>query len=260
MPHFFVPPANIRGNAFILTGDEVRHLVTVRRCTVGTELRLFDGTGKTYRARIDAISKDELSGTILEEVTAPRGPLELNVFCAVPKGDRFDWLVEKAAELVGASVVPVVTARSVIKDISPSKLERWQRLALAACQQCRRADLMSIRQPLGFVQAVEGVARDACNIIPWEGEESRSIGMVCRTRQPIRSANVFIGPEGGLSGDEVQHAESCGITPVTMGERILRVETAALVTGIKKAGYAGAAVIALIWAFIIYLILKNFVL
>lgn len=245
MPHFFIKPQNISATQFKLDGDEVRHLVTVRRCAAGDTLRLFDGTGKTYVVRVDVVDRGSISGAVLSIDEPPVPSLKLHLYCAVPKGDRFDWLVEKAAELGLSSVTPLVTERSVMRDIAPSKVERWKRLAVAACQQCGRSNLLDIRQPQSLNAAIDALAGSACVLMPWEAEETLSVEQAF-VRLPSLPADValIIGPEGGFSPAEVDRAQRCNAAPVTLGPRILRVETAALLAAILVLDQAGSYAVA----------------
>ena len=239
MPHFFIPPENITGNQFTLTGDEVHHLVRVRRCVAGSMLKLFDGTGKTYDARIDVIEKNSIRGTIVGETSSPPARVRLHLFLSVPRGERFDWLVEKASELGVHSVTPLITTRSIIKNIEPPKIERWKRLSLAASQQSRRADIMAINPPQHFPAAIAATSQQNVNLIPWEAEESKTLDEYAPAISGASEVAVFIGPEGGFSSDEIIRAQERGISPVTLGKRILRVETAGLLAAILVMNCAG---------------------
>ena len=239
MPHFFIPPENIAGNKFTLTGDEVHHLIRVRRCTAGSTIQLFDGTGKTYNARIDEIEKNSIRGTIINETSFAPPRVRLHLFLSVPKGERFDWMVEKASELGVHSITPLVTSRSIIKNIEPPKLERWKRLSMAASQQSRRPDIMAINSPQHFPAAIAQVSRQTVNLIPWEAEEAKTLDEYAPAISGASGVTVFIGPEGGFSADEIRQAEDRGLMPVTLGKRILRVETAGLLAAILVLNCAG---------------------
>jgi len=231
MPHFYVSPENIHGNRFELTGDEVHHLADVRRYEVGDKLHLFDGTGKVYVGKIEHLSRERIDGVILEKSDLALAAAEVFLYSGVPKGDRFDWLVEKACELGVKSVIPLITERSVIKEISAAKHERWQRLALAASQQCGRPDILAVGPAVEIFPALASVKDLGLSIIPWEGEEARSLSETMRPGEKKR-VNIFIGPEGGFTLEEIKHAKQQGVHPVTLGPRILRVETAGLLASV----------------------------
>lgn len=232
MPHFFIPPGNIKKNKFIINGQESHHLIRVRRVKVGDELNLFDGTGKSYTVKIEKITKEEIEGVILKEKFIETSGVNVNLFQAVPKGDRFDWLIEKVAELGVKSITPLITSRSVVKDISESKISRWQRVSKSASSQSARPDIMEIMQPAKFQKVIENLNEDSLNIIPWEGEEAKNISEVFKSGKKTKEINMIVGPEGGFTIEEIKNAEHNKIIPVTLGKRILRSETAGLLTSI----------------------------
>jgi len=241
MPHFYVPPENISDKTFRITGEDVHHLVTVLRYAVGDKLKLFDGQGKTMIGVIDLISKDEIKGTLLRSAAMEKPGIAVHLYQAVPKGERFDWFVEKAAELGVAKVTPLITARSVITEVAEQKLERWRRLGKAACQQCGRAGLMEIEKPVEFSPLLGRgpMPVAALNIIAWESESSKTLKEAFEERKVVKEANIFIGPEGGFSVKEIELAKASGLIPVTLGTRILRSETAGLLSTILALNLAG---------------------
>ncbi|MGA2090087.1 MAG: 16S rRNA (uracil(1498)-N(3))-methyltransferase [Endomicrobiales bacterium] len=240
MPHFFVPPENIDNGIFVLTGSEAHHLATVRRCTSGSVIDLFDGTGKTYVGTVTSVTHNEIKGTIVPKEDSVSPSVAICLYNAVPKGDRFDWLVEKAAELGVAVVVPMITQRSVIKDISEAKIERWNRLSRAASQQSARTDVMRVETPLSFDAAVEKTASlSSTRIIAWEGEETRTMQTIPQLSHPATEVSIFIGPEGGFSMREIEHAIKYSVIPVTLGKNVLRVETAGILATILAMNLAG---------------------
>ena len=234
MPHFYVPPENIQGKNFRITGEDVHYLSVVRRYVPGDKLKLFDGTGKTFIGVIETVSENEIAGQVVMSAEQEKHGVNLQLFQAVPKGERFDWLVEKAAELGVTKVTPLLTERSVVKEISPQKLERWQRLSKAASQQCGRNSLLEIGNPAGFSEVLDNAAilANALNIIPWEAENTKTLSEVYKSGGKISRVNVYVGPEGGFSVKEIELAKKAGVIPVTLGKRILRSETAGLLSTI----------------------------
>lgn len=232
MPHFYINPDNIKGNTFQITGSQVHHLVTVRRCVAGSELSLFDGTGKTYLGKIENISKDKITGAILEEKKVSAAKVRITLFQSVPKGDRFDWLIEKSAELGIAKVLPIICSRSMIKEISEHKVSRWRRLSESACEQCSRPDIMEVGEPVKFETSLSFVKPDEVSIIGWESEELGTVKKVFEEKSKFSKVNIFTGPEGGFEPREIEAAGAHGVAPVTLGKRILRVETAGIVASV----------------------------
>lgn len=230
MPHYFIPSESIVNGHFTVSGQEARHLITVRRVKPGDEINLFDGSGANYTARVEAVRDGELSGTIIGETQSHKPAISINLYQSVPKGERLDWLVEKAAELGVNSIIPIEAQRSVVKGISANKLDRWRRLSQAASKQCGRSDIMAVYDPMQISDALQAVSGKALNIIPWESENAKSISGLAKDIASAKIVNIFIGPEGGFTIREIDRAREHWIIPVTLGARILRVETAALLS------------------------------
>lgn len=230
MPHYYVKPENISKKHFVITGDEAHHLIRVLRVRVGHELNLFDGTSKLYAGKIEEIGKDEVSGTIFASRAGFLPKIPVTLYQAIPKGERFDWLVEKGVELGLKKIVPLYTERSVTKDISEAKIARWQRVSLAASEQSGRSDIMEVSRPLAFFEAIKNIPEKSLAVIPWESEVTTTISSAAGKFGNFSEARIFIGPEGGFTGREIDSAVSKGITAVTLGERILRAETAGLLS------------------------------
>jgi 16S rRNA (uracil1498-N3)-methyltransferase len=235
MPHFYVPPENIRGDRFVLAEEESRHVTTVLRKVPGDELRLFDGRGGSFQARIESVAEGRVAGRLMPLASAPETVPPVRLFQGLPKGPKFDWILEKAAELGVAEVVPMATDRSVARvpaDRVQDRLRRWNKVLQAAAKQSGRTILPRVQAPLRFDEALTRCAGlGSLTVIPWEGEKDQTLPAVLRQRlagTPPGPINVFIGPEGGFTFEEVNRARAHGAVPVTLGSRILRTETAAV--------------------------------
>jgi 16S rRNA (uracil1498-N3)-methyltransferase len=239
MPHYYISPENIIGGHFKLAGQEAHHLLDVKRCKPGDIVELFDGTGKNYSARVDSASDGEITGVILDEMQGHKPVVAINLYTAVPKGERLDWLIEKAAELGVASVIPVVAARSLAKELSQNKLDRWKRLSMAASKQCGRSDVMEISGSVPLAEAFKNLSKSSLSIIPWETQDSGSINGLSPQIKKFKTINIFIGPEGGFTQHEIDSAKLSGVVPVTLGPRILRVETAGLLAAVLAMSVSG---------------------
>lgn len=227
MPHFYINPQNINGDNFFIDGEHFHYLINVRRFKIGDEIMIFDGLGNSYRASILEISKDKLLGKFLSSSYREGGKI-INLYCAIAKGDRFEWLIEKAAELGINAVFPLITKRSIRTSFSENKIERLKKIALSACMQCGRSSVLEIAAPVDIKDAFEAASSGKfSNIVAWEGEDSLSLSAL-----KIEKANIFIGPEGGFENEEIELAKSLNFTTVRLGENILRVETAAIVAAV----------------------------
>ncbi len=196
----FYCPDPLVDNSAILEGDEARHLIRVRRVAIGETVELFDGKGSAYRAEVASLGRDRAVLTVLEMVVQDRAPrLRLTLATAVPKGERFDWLVEKATELGVARLIPLVTERSVV-DPRSAKLDRLRRVIVEASKQCRREPPDGPRpaDDLGLPGRVGSTSQPA---------DRPSRGLAGSWRPGLAtgssSAILAIGPEGGFTEAEV---------------------------------------------------------
>jgi 16S rRNA (uracil1498-N3)-methyltransferase len=220
---FFCPDTPVDGRV-VLEGDEARHLTRVRRVAVGECVELFDGRGCNLRAEVVALGRDRVELIVLESKVSDRLVGDsLTLASAVPKGDRFDWLVEKATELGVARLIPLVTERSVV-DPRSTKLDRLRRVVVEASKQCRRDRLMELEPPRSWASVVES-SREPVKLVAHPGAPGMaSMGL----NLAGRSAILAIGPEGGFTEAEVEAARSRGWQAVGLGATVLRIETAAL--------------------------------
>jgi 16S rRNA (uracil1498-N3)-methyltransferase len=209
----------------VLEGDEARHLARVRRVAAGETVELFDGRGFATRAEVVAVGRDRVE---LRPVGAPlpdRAPLlQVSLATAVPKGERFDWLIEKATELGVQRLVPIVTQRSVV-DPRPAKLERLRRAVIEACKQCGRNHLMTIEPPRHWTDLLTEPADGLRLLAHPEGLPLASWPRPGRDR----TAWLAVGPEGGFTEEEVAAARAAGWVVVGLGPSLLRIETAGIV-------------------------------
>lgn len=239
MPHFFVSPKDIHDGKFTLAPDESAHLARVLRKKPGEEVRLFDGVDRSYRGVLEVVTPERVSGRIVAERPSLSAPYFLRLFQGIPKGDTFEWIIEKATELGVSEIVPMQTLRSVARvpeSRAAAKQARWEKIARAAAAQCGRADVPAISAPLRFDDALALVLPSETFLMAWEGESSQTLKSVLspapkafgkRGRMPT-TINVMIGPEGGFDPSEVDRARARGAISVSLGPRILRTETAGI--------------------------------
>ena len=231
MPHFYVNPKNIQDKSFVIENEQFHYLSNVRRFSIGDEINIFDGLGNSYKARIDNIDKKTMKGTILSSKTLVLPEKNFSLYTAIPKGERFDWLIEKTSEIGISKIVPVIYSRSVVKELSDNKIERYKKISISASSQSWRADIMPVENPIKFCEIVDRVCNetDVLNILPWESEEDKNIVSLLKENKDIKNINIFIGPEGGFDKTEIDIALKNNFKTVTLGKNILRVETAAIV-------------------------------
>lgn len=224
MRQFFAPRSAIGPDGtLMLEGEEFRHAVKVLRLRPGDRFWATDGQGTQYLAEVESLTRQALRGRILDRrVNAGEPETHVALAFAVPKGERADFLVEKATELGVMELIPLRTERSV-RDAA-GRVARWQRVALAAVKQCGRSRLPQIHRPLDFPEVV-GILRDYH--VGFIADPQASTGL---PRSPLPSRILLlVGPEGGFTEEEVALAREAGFQAVRLGNRILRIETAALV-------------------------------
>ncbi|HTU31697.1 MAG TPA: 16S rRNA (uracil(1498)-N(3))-methyltransferase [Solirubrobacteraceae bacterium] len=216
------------GRRHTIEGDAANHITRVLRLEPGAPLTVFDGRGGEYSARIETLRKN----AVIIEVQA-RSPssressLSLTLAQGVSRGERMDWVVQKATELGVTAVVPVLTERTVVKldaRQSERKLAHWQGIAVAACEQSGRDKIPDIVAPLSLSDFLRAIDPQTTRLLLSPTGTQR----VTDLKAPERKLVVLIGPEGGLAETEQRAAIGAGFLAVKMGPRILRTETAAV--------------------------------
>jgi 16S rRNA (uracil1498-N3)-methyltransferase len=232
MPVFFISPDAIRHGTVIITGPLLDHLRASLRTQDGEELWFMDGLRQRYRVRVKHIDRLELRGQILEQKTAPvRTSPTVTLGQAMLKGERMEWVVQKATELGIAALVPLLTARVITRPRS-ERLKplqaRWQRIALEASQQAERWDIPVISSYLSVSDFFATCASTGLRLILRERESGESLQTIILPAASDQSIVLAVGPEGGWEQEELHQAAERGFIPVTLGTRVLRAETAAI--------------------------------
>ncbi|MBN1781713.1 16S rRNA (uracil(1498)-N(3))-methyltransferase [bacterium] len=226
---YYVHPKNVHGELLVLTDEEVHHLSRVKRHQKGDRIRAVDGLGTAYEAEVDRISKSRAECRITETrrlLGEPAG--ELTLVQAMIKGDRFDWVIEKCVEIGVKRIIPLITENTIVKAGS-GKINRWRRVALGAMKQCGRSVLPEIAEPRTLKQTVTLGADCQVRLIAHGSEGSRTVRIPEEPAVRSPKAICIVGPEGGFTDDEIRMAADNGFTPVSLGPRRLRAETAGIV-------------------------------
>jgi 16S rRNA (uracil1498-N3)-methyltransferase len=221
---FFVD--EISGDRAELTGDDARHLARVLRAEIGQRYEISDNH-RAYLAEISAIAAHRVTFRILAPLTEEGSSLEIFLFAALIKFDRFEWLIEKATELGVARIVPVIAERSEkgLDLAAVKRIERWKKIAREASQQARRVGMPEVTLPETFDAAVRRTLPHRYFL-----DEQPAPDSLARARQTeaLSIAGILTGPEGGWTDRERLLAGREGWKPVSLGRRILRAETAAI--------------------------------
>lgn len=233
MQQFFAEPSWIQGNSIYIEGADVNHMKNVLRMKPGEDVRINDGSGKTYLCCIDHYEEDRAILDVLTELDSDTElPSRIVLFQGLPKGDKMEWIVQKAVELGAYSIVPFAAKRSVVKldeKKSAKKQVRWQAIAKGAAEQSGRGIIPEVSGVMTFAEALESAKGMDVLLIPYEMEKGMAeTARVVEGIRPGQSVGIFIGPEGGFEEEEVERAKKAGAYPVSLGKRILRTETAGL--------------------------------
>jgi len=231
MARFFLPKKNIAGRRAAIAGPELDHLRKVLRLRAGDPIVFFDDAGWEYEAVIRSLSARAAEVEIVRSFQAQtESPLQLTLAVGLTKGEKMDFVVEKATELGVGAIVPFVSAFTVPKldqRKAEQRRERWQKIALAAAKQCGRTRLPEIFPLSGYKDLVLRTT-SSLNLLFWEKEARQTLRQVHETDPDARSILLVIGPEGSLSEQEAGWAQTHGFKAVRLGQRVLRAETAAV--------------------------------
>ena len=217
----------------LLPHEEARHLQTVLRVKINEQITLFDGHGNTRLVRIIASSKQGLQYTAEAPlIQHPRPSCRITLFACISKGNRMEWTVEKAVELGVAQLVPVISARTIVRcdpTEDHAKSRRWQRIAAEAGRQCGATWLPTITPPTAFQDCLAQVQQTAPVFIASLAPQTPALRTILtRYTQPPPCAGLFVGPEGDFTAAELEALCTANAISVNFGSQILRAETACL--------------------------------
>ena len=232
MHRFYAESAGTTGDTVRLAEEDARHASRVLRMKPGESCELFMDGGR-YAAEIDTITDSEVVCRVLQTLPSTEAALRVTLYQGLPKADKMELIVQKAVELGAERIVPVAMSRCVVQlnaRDGAKKQERWQKIAREASKQSGRCILPQVDCPITFRQLLQRLTEHDPAIVPWEDAEGYGLTAFHREHADVRSVAVVIGPEGGMSEEEVRQMQACGCKSVTLGPRILRTETAGLCT------------------------------
>lgn len=226
MPRFFTSDINSATGS--ITGSDAKHIFKVLRMKQGESLTVCDGNGQDYFCTIESIQEQEILLHVDRvEISRAEPSVTVCLYQAMPKSDKFDLIIQKAVELGVSEIIPVQTHRCVSRPDAASmgkKLERFNRIAYEAAKQCGRGKIPPVRQMLSFEDAIEELSKSSCAILFYENSAT-SFRNVLETCQK-GDISILIGAEGGFELEETQLAQKNAVHILSLGERILRCETA----------------------------------
>jgi len=212
---------------FELPAEPALHVARVLRAREGDAIVLFNGDGREFEAVVDSVRGSRVAVAIRQARSVDReSPLELNLVQCVPRGDRMDWIVQKATELGVARIVPVLSQRSVVRlegKQAESKAAHWRAVAASACEQCGRNRLPAVDAPRPLVDYLGASAAAGLRLVLDPAAEGGGPVWTAGT-----AIEIAVGPEGGFTAEESDAMRVTGYAGVALGPRILRAETAAV--------------------------------
>lgn len=228
MPRFFV--GAVSGDQAVVTGEDARHMALSLRMRPGEAVTVCDSAGNDYQCVIQRIDPQQVVLQVAQVSRSAGEPsVQITLYQALPKGDKMDWIVQKAVELGVGRIVPVLTRRCISRPDARSlerKVERWNRIAKEAAKQCGRGRSPQVEGLLELPQALEQIREDQLGIFFYENA-TQPLRPVLEERLK-ESVSLLVGSEGGFDPTEAALAQEQGLCCLSLGSRILRCETAPL--------------------------------
>jgi 16S rRNA (uracil1498-N3)-methyltransferase len=221
------------GKRLVVEGSAANHIMRVLRLRSGEALTVFDGSGGEFGARIEEFRRDSVVVAVEDHRLLEReSPLRLTLAQGISRGERMDWVIQKATELGTSRIVPLFTKRSMVRldeKQADRKLQHWRAVAIAACEQCGRNRIPELAAPVDFFDVLPAETSGATRLLLSPTGDLRIEDLGQDVRQGAsKGITVLIGPEGGLEDVEQEAALAAGFKAVRLGPRVLRTETAAI--------------------------------
>jgi 16S rRNA (uracil1498-N3)-methyltransferase len=232
MNRFFVSEGSIKAGKVELAGQQAHQIRSVLRMSRGDCIVVLDNQGCEYEVVLEKVTGKEVTGRVTEKRPACGEPgVRITLYQSLLAREKFEWVLAKCTEVGVARFVPMVTQRSLIRRadaVSAAKLDRWRRIITEAAEQSRRGRIPELAAPVRFEDAVSGLSGFERCLVAWPQARSPHLRELLGSGRPATIA-VFIGPEGGFTDRELQLVQAGGAVPISLGPRILRTETAAMV-------------------------------
>ena len=234
MNRFYIEQEQVTEDIITITGSDVNHIKNVLRMKIGESILICDCNGKDYHCTIQSMDGQTVEAKV-HSVTETKTELatKIYLFQGLPKKDKMELIVQKAVELGVTEVIPVMMKRTIVKledkKKEAKKIERWQSIATSAAKQSNRGVIPTVSEVVSYKQALERAKEMDLVLLPYENEEGmKAAREAIQSAKGKQSVAIFIGPEGGYEESEIEQAREMGMIPVTLGNRILRTETAGL--------------------------------
>ena len=235
MPKFFINKNQIDGGIITIIGDDAHHISRSLRMAVGEYITACDNDAIEYECALEQFSDNEVKARITRSFrSVSELPIRVHLYQALPKGEKLDFIVQKAVECGAFDITPFESERCVVKlklEAEARKTERRNKIALEAAKQCGRGIIPVVNPTVSFSGMIESARSSDAVLLCYEGKNTDPIGRVLRkitSSKQISDISIIIGSEGGFSPSEVSTALESGFISVGLGNRILRAETAAI--------------------------------
>ena len=241
MNSFYIEGCGETGASVRLAAEDAKHAAQVMRMQPGETFYAIDEAGCRFLAELAEVSKAECTALLHEKLSDNEPDVKITVYQGLPKADKMELVVQKLTELGAARLVPVKMERCVVKldeKDGKKRQDRLQKIAREAAKQCKRGGCLEVSEPKTWKQLHEEFKTHDLFMTPWENADGFGMKAAHEQFPDAKSIGIVVGPEGGMSENEVQALEQLGAKTVTLGPRILRTETAAI---------AAAAMTMLLW-------------
>lgn len=228
MHRFYVNPENIHANTLYITNGQVHHLKDVMRVKQGNKIIALDGKGKEYTGIVTSISSGQIEVKISKIKQMKEKKYHIHLVQSIPKKDVMDSIIQKATELGVDEITPIISAHTIVKiKDDTKKIERWNRIVIESVKQCNRMDTPLINPIKSFKQVLDTLQEDTlCIIASTSGK--RQLVKQALHNNTHNNITILIGPEGDFTPEEVETAIDKGCVPVSLGDIVLRCDTAAM--------------------------------
>ena len=234
MNRFFIDPELLQGNTVSIPDDVSAQIRKVLRLREGAEVHFLDGKGWIYKSTIHYLDEKHISAEIFDKQPGAGEPsCRITLFIALTQREKFEWILQKCTEAGVSEIVPIITERSLIRKFSEvnTKQDRWGKILKEASEQCGRTFIPRLSVPKTFHEAINAGKNYDASLFCWESEKQNTLhDILDPIRHTVKSISIMIGPEGGFSDKEVSLILEKNWNPVTLGKRIFRMETAAVIS------------------------------
>lgn len=233
MSRFYVSPESVKGSKIYVGREESHHIIDVMRLKQGDPITVFNGTGKEYEGKIYSIKDKRVIVDVSKtKIVDKKRSIKFSLAQSIPKKEKMDLIIQKATELGVDEIYPIESSRTIVKTKGKRqhKIERWQKIAIEASKQCGRIELPRVREVTNLHNILEDITRYDLAIMPCLSEKSISFKSALRNINRPDKILVIIGPEGGFTFDEIKRASNKGAVLVSLGNLVLKSDTAAITT------------------------------